>query len=299
MGINWASILPYLIGGGANAVGTVLGAKTQAGASDRAADLQYQANQQGMSSLVNMYGLERGDRAPMRAVGLNALDAVQKWDFKPGANNALKPVDFSKYKPNQIDLPPELRRLTTPGAGAGNALAPGASGDTGSVYGSPGFSDISTKGIHSRLGGVASGALGGLGFGLTAGAGANALSGALGSALKVTPIGWAAGPAIGAVKGLFDNNNSDKDFATEGINRVAPWVWNTIVPAVKSGSMTPDEAEQAVNQTLSQWEQSMRSTPGFNQDVLQRSVTSQRQYLEPFFTQMNQLRQGQGQQGVA
>jgi len=294
MGINWASILPYLIAGGTSAAGQIIGAKTQAGASDRAAELGYQSGQQQLNALVNMYGLERGDRAPMRAVGLNALDALQKWDFKPGANNALKPVDFSKYKPNTIDLPPELRRLTTPGAGAGNALAPGASGDTGSVYGSPGFSDISTSGIHSRLGGVASGALSGLGIGGTAGLGANTAAKVLGSSLKVTPLGWAAGPAIGAVSGLFDNNNSDKNFATEGINRVGPWVWNTVMPAVKAGSMTPDEAEQAVNQVLGQWEQSMRSTPGFNQDVLQRSVTSQRQYLQPFYDQLNQLRQGQG-----
>jgi len=283
MGIDWASILPYLIGGGANAVGTVIGAKTQAGASDRAAELGYQSGQQQLSSLVNMYGLERGDRAPMRAVGLNALATLQNW--KPGATNALKPVDLSKYKPNQIDLPPELRRLTTPGAGAGNALAPGASGDTGSVYGSPGFSDISQRGIHGRAAGVGGRAVTGAGIGATAGSIIPGVG---------TAVGAAGGAIYGGLAGLFDNNNSDKDFAREGINRVGPWVWNTIVPAVKSGTMTPDEAEQAVNQVLGQWKKSMENTPGFDKDVMERSVTSQRQYLQPFYDQLNQFRQGQG-----
>jgi hypothetical protein len=283
MGINWASILPYLIAGGTSAAGQIIGAKTQAGASDRAAELGYQSGQQQLNALVNMYGLERGDRAPMRAVGLNALDTLQNW--KPGATNALKPVDMSKYKPNTIDLPPELRRLTTPGAGAGNALAPGASGDTGSVYGSPGFSDISTSGIHGRAAGVGGRAVTGAGIGATAGSIIPGVG---------TAVGAAGGAIYGGLSGLFDNDNSDQNFATEGINRVGPWVWNTVMPAVKAGSMTPDEAEQAVNQVLGQWEQSMRSTPGFNPDVLQRSVTSQRQYLQPFYDQLNQFRQGQG-----
>ena len=175
--------------------------------------------------------------------------------------------------------------MTTPGGGVGNALLPGASGDTGSVYGSPGFSDIPTSGIHGRASGVGGRAVTGAGIGATAGSIIPGVG---------TAVGAAGGAIYGGLAGLFDSDNADKSFATEGINRVGPWVWNTIVPAVKAGSMTPDEAEQAVNQVLGQWQKSMENTPGFNKDVLQSSVTSQRQYLQPFFDQMNQLRQGQG-----
>lgn len=280
MPIDWERILPTLIGAGAQLGGNIYGAKTQAGSIDKAAQIGAQTAQQQLNATLAMYGLQRGDRAPLRAVGVNALNTLQNW--KPGQQNALSPTNLSQFKPNQVDLPPQLSSMTT--GGAGNAFSP------------PSFGDISTQGIHSRLGGVASGALGGLGFGGAAKLGANAfLSPAKAAALG--PISLAAGPAIGAIKGLFDNNNSDKSFATTGIERVGPWVWNSILPAVKSGQMSPDQAEQAVNQTLQQWEASMRNTPNFNQDVLQRSVTSQRQYLQPFFDEMNRLKGGQ--QGVA
>lgn len=277
MGIDWGRMLPELIGAGASAGGQIAGAKIAAGGYEKAGQLQAQSAQQQLNALLGMYGLARGERAPHRAVGVSALNTLQNW--KPGGQNAFAPVDLSKFRPNQVDLPPQLSGMMTGGA---NAFSPGGGG----------FSDISTKGIQSRGSRIAGGALTGAGLGMTGAGLGNAFVGGL----TKFSMPWmaAAGAGIGAIKGAFDNNNPDKNFATEGINRVGPWVWNTVMPAVKSGQMTPEEAEQAVNQTLGQWEQSMRQVPGFNEGVLARSVASQRQYLQPFFDQINQFRQGQG-----
>ncbi len=278
--------LPLILTGGSVA-GSVVGSKVAAGASDRASEIGAQTAQKQLDAMLGMYGQNRADLAPYRAAGVNALANIQNW--KPNdPNRKTSSVDFSKFQTpggggygGGSDLPPSLARLTT---GGGNALA------------GPTFGDIPTQGIHSRLGGVAKNALSGFGIGSTAAGVGKAV---LGSALKVTPLGWAAGPAIGAVSGLFDNNNSDKNFATEGINRVGPWAWNTLMPAAQRGEITPDQAEQQLNESLRQWEESMRNTPNFNKDVLAKSVTSQRQYLAPFFDQLNQLRQRQPQAGVA
>lgn len=278
--------LPLILSGG-GAIGSAVGAKVQAGASDRAAEIGAQTAQKQLDAMLGMYGQNRADLAPYRAAGVNALANIQNW--KPNdPNRKLGRVDFSKFQTpaggygGGSDLPPSLARLTT---GGGNALA------------GPTFNDISTQGIHSRLGGVATNALAGAGIGGIGGGVAGKLLGASGGTLGKFggPLGMAAGAGIGAIGGLFDNNNSDKNFATEGINRVGPWAWNTLMPAAQRGEITPDQAEQQLNESLRQWEASMRNTPNFNKDVLAKSVTSQRQYLAPFFDQLNQLRQRQPQ----
>jgi hypothetical protein len=231
-----------------------------------------------------MYQTQRNDLAPYRAAGTNALANIQGW--KPNdPNRHLSKVDFSTFKPPPMS--PALSKLSSTG---GNAFSPEAP--------PPSFGDISTKGIHSRASGVLGGALGGFGAGMAGKAGLNAFaSPALGAALGPATLG--AAPAIGAIAGLFDNNNSDKDFATTGIQRVSDWTWKNLMPAVRSGQISPDDAENQFNNVWSQWEASMRNTPNFNSGVADRSVASQKQYFQPFFDQLNQIRQSQPTQGVA
>lgn len=262
--------LPLILTGGSIA-GSVIGAKTQAGASDRAAELEAQTAQKQLDAALMLYGTNRNDLAPYRAVGTNALAALQS--FNPNdRNRTLPPVDFNKFKPDQISLPGGLARLGSPGLG-GNALVGGGGG------GPVNFSDIPTSGISGGN------ALGRIAGGAAAGAG-------LGSVLPVfgTAAGAAGGALVGGLRSLFDNNNADKNFATTGINRVSDWTWNSLMPAVRSGQITPDEAEAQFNNVWGQWEQSMRGTPNFNTGVLDRSIASQKQYFQPFFTELNQLR---------
>lgn len=263
----WEKWLPVILGGGAVA-GQVLGTKAAVGSSDRAADLQYKSGQEQLNALLGMYGLERGDRAPARAVGLNALNTLQNW--KPGGPNPMAKVDFSQFKPNTIDLPPQLSRLTT---GGGNALV---------GNGTPTFSDLPTSGIHGRPSGVAGRAATGAGLGATIGSVVPGVG---------TAVGAGAGALYGGIAGLLDNNNADKDFASQGINRVSEWTWNTLMPSVRNGQIAPDDAERQFNQVFSSWENSMRNTPGFNSGVLQRSIDSQRGYFQPFFDEINRLKQ--------
>lgn len=233
--MGWLAILPALIGAGSSAAGQIIGGAIAGNASKDAAQLGYQTGQNQLNALVNMYGLERGDRAPIRAVGLSALDTLQHW--KPGGDNALKPVDLSQYKPNTIDLPPALGALTKPGT---NPFSP------------PDYAGTSTAGVNSF---------------------ANKFH----------------------LPSFFGGNNPDKNFASNTVNQLSNWTWNTLMPAVKSGQVTPDQALQSFNQAWSTWENTLRSTPGMDSGVIERSISSQRQYFQPFFTEIDKLRQGQQQ----
>ena len=271
--------LPLILTG-AGIGGSIAGAKIQAGSSDRATELQSQSAQKQLDALLTMYGLNRNDLAPYRAAGTNALANMQTLgppsQWKPGSTaGKYTSVPFSTFKPNQVSLPPALSRLTTAGSAGGNAMMGGPGG-------TPRFDDISTKGINSRAGilkngltGAASGAATGAQFGGPIGA----------------LVGGVAGGAIsGFGGGLFDNNNSDKNFATTGINRVSDWTWNTLMPKVRSGEVTPDDAETQFNSVWSQWESSMRGTKGFNSGVADKSIASQKAYFQPFYSELNQIR---------
>jgi len=303
-----ASWLVPLIVGGAGVAGGIYAANKQVGGLDKASDLQAKAAQDSLSAILQMWGIQRNDLAPYRAVGLAALKNLQNWNPHDMQRTNMSLADLSKFSADKVTLPPGLAALapgsgsTWGGSSSGGAAAPGgATGAPGSPSGGlpgapmtgPDFSDISTSGIHSRLGGVVGGALAGLGVG----AGVKGVGGALLSGAKGALLGPAmvAGPAIGAIKGLFDNNNSDKDWASTSINRVSDWTWNTLVPAMKSGQISADDGLNAFNTVWGKWETQMTDPksgiPNFNQDVAQRSIASQKQYFQPFFTLANQLKQ--------
>lgn len=275
--------LPLILTGGSIA-GNVIGSKVQAGAIDKSAELQAQSAQKQLDALLGMYQTQRNDLAPYRAAGTNALANIQGW--KPNdPNRHLSKVDFSTFKPPPMS--PALSKLSSTG---GNAFSPEAP--------PPSFGDISTKGIHSRGQGALSGALGGFGAGLAGKTALNAFAGpALSAALGPATLGIA--PAVGAIKGaLFDNDNADSSFATKGIQRVSDWTWKSLVPAVKAGQISPDDAQAQFENVWSQWQDSMKNTPGFNKDVLNQSITSQRQYFQPFFTTLDEIRRQPPQQAV-
>ena len=270
--------LPLILTG-ASVGGSIVGSKIQAGSSDRAAELQSQSAQKQLDALLTMYGLNRNDLAPYRAAGTNALANMQTLgppsQWKPGSTaGKYTSVPFSQFKPDQVSLPPALSRLTTAGSAGGNAM--------GGSTGTPRFDDIPTAGIHSRLGGIGGNAMSGAGLGATAGSVVPGIG---------TAAGAAGGAMYGAISGLWDNNNSDKNFATTGINRVSDWTWNTLMPKVRSGEVTPDDAEAQFNSVWSQWESSMRGTKGFNSGVADKSVSSQKAYFKPFYDEMAALRQ--------
>ena len=285
MAIDWATWGP-IITGAAGVGANIYGASKQAGAMDKATEANAEAAKRAISLLAGQWALNYGNQAPYRALGTSAMQNLSRFPAFKGIDFRAFPKTPDQGAPTSPALADVFRSAGIPVPGGGGA--PG--GLEGALTGQPQFGDISTKGIQSRGSRILGGALGGAGIG----GAAKFLGGALMSpALGAATLGMApvAGAAIGAIKGAFDNNNPDKNFATEGINRVSPWVWNTLMPAVKSGQVSPQDAENALNDVLGKWESSMANTPGFNKDVLQRSVTSQRGYLQPFYDEMNRLKQ--------
>ncbi|MCI0722366.1 MAG: hypothetical protein L0338_25860 [Acidobacteria bacterium] len=91
MSDQWSKSLPYIITGGASAVGAIVGAKTEAGSIDRAAEVQAQGAREALNVILTMYGLQRNDLAPYRVVGVDALKDLQNWI--PGAKNTRTLTD--------------------------------------------------------------------------------------------------------------------------------------------------------------------------------------------------------------
>ena len=289
MGIDWGEWLKVLIPAGVSAGAGIYGASKQSGAIDKATEANAEAAKRAISLLAGQWALNYGNQAPFRWLGTSVMPNLSRFPAFKGIDFSHMPKTPDQGAPTSPALADVFRSAGIPVPGGGGA--PG--GLEGALAGQPQFGDISTKGIQSRGSRILGGALGGAGIGM----GAKALGGALMSpALGAATLGMApvAGAAIGAIRGAFDNNNPDKNFATEGINRVSPWVWNTLMPAVKSGQVSPQDAENALNDVLGKWESSMANTPGFNKDVLQRSVTSQRGYLQPFYDEINRLKQPTG-----
>ena len=289
MGINWGEWLKVIIPTAASAGAGLYGASKQAGAMDKATEANAEAAKRAISLLAGQWALNYGNQAPFRWLGTSAMPNLSRFPAFKGIDFSQMPKTPDQGAPTSPALADVFRSAGIPVPGGGGA--PG--GLEGALAGQPQFGDISTKGIQSRGSRILQGALGGgTGGASAAGIGNLASKGLLGGALRFsTPWMAAGGAALGAIRGAFDNNNPDKDFATEGINRVSPWVWNTLMPAVKSGQVSPQDAENALNDVLGKWESSMANTPGFNKDVLQRSVTSQRGYLQPFYDEMNRLKQ--------
>jgi hypothetical protein len=290
-GFDWAKWLPLIIGGAGTAAGIVGGVK-QGQATDKAIEYNAQAAKDALALMAGMFALEYGNKSPYRAAGTAALPKLMGMSGLDGSKLPLTPDQGAPMSKSLADI---FRSANIPvPAGAGGSGGGGGLG--AALAGQPKFDDISTKGIHSRLGGVVGGALGGFGAGsMAAGVEKAFLGPALSAALGPATLGIA--PAVGAIAGLFDNNNSDKDFASTGINRVSDWTWKTLMPAVKAGQISPQDAEAAFNEVWGKWEGSMRGTKSFNSGVADKSIASQRQYFQPFFDQINQFKQGQ--QGVA
>lgn len=283
-GFDWAKWLPIIISGAGTGAKIVGGIK-EGQATNKAIEYNAQAAKDALALMAGMFGLEYGNKAPYRAAGTLALPKLLGMSGLSGAGLPKTPDQGAPMSPS---LAAVFKSANIP-LPAGTTTA-GSLGDAMAMQ--PQFGDISTQGIHSRLGGVASGALTGLGIG----GAAKGIGGALLSPAKGALLGPAmvAGPAIGAIAGLFDNNNSDKNFASTGINRVSDWTWNTLMPAVKAGQISPQDAESAFNDVWGKWESSMRNVPNFNQGVYDRSVASQRQYFTPFFDELSRLKQTSG-----
>lgn len=280
-GFDWDKWLRLIFGGASTAAGIVGGVK-QAGAIDKATEYNAQAAKDALALMAGMFALEYGNKAPYRAAGTAALPKLMAMS---GLDGSTLPKTPDQGAPMAKSLADVFRSANIP-------LPSGAGGPglAGALSGQPGFDDISTKGINSRMGQVLGGVTGGVGGGAAAKGLMGAFMGpAAGATLGMAPL---AGAAIGGLKGLFDNNNSDKNFASEGINRVSDWTWKTLMPAVKAGQVSPQDAEAAFNEVWGKWENSMKGVPNFNQGVYDRSVASQRQYFQPFFDQINQLKQG-------
>ena len=285
MAIDWATWGPLILGG-AGVGAQIYGAKSQAGAMDKATEANAEAAKRAISLLAGQWALNYGNQAPYRALGTSAMQNLSRFPAFKGIDFSAFPKTPDQGAPTSPALADVFRSAGIPVPGGGGA--PG--GLEGALAGQPQFGDISTKGIQSRGSRILSGALGGAGVG----GAAKFLGGALMSpALSAATLGMApvAGAAIGAIKGAFDNNNPDKNFASTGINRVSDWTWNTLMPAVKSGQISPQDAEAAFNDVWGKWETSMSQTPGFNKDVAAKSVASQRQYFQPFFTELSKLKQ--------
>lgn len=291
MPIDWGTWGPLILGG-ASVGANLYGAAKQAGAMDKATEANAEAAKRAISLLAGQWALNYGNQAPYRALGTSAMQNLSRFP-------AFKGIDFSQFPktpdqgaPTSPALADVFRSAGIPVPGGGGA--PG--GLEGALAGQPQFGDISTKGIQSRGSRILQGALGG-GFGgsTVAGAGNLASKALLGGALRFsTPWMAAGGAALGAIRGAFDNNNPDKDFASTGINRVSDWTWNTLMPAVKSGQISPQDAENAFNDVWGKWETSMAKTPGFNKDVAASSSATQRQYFQPFFSELSRLKQPSG-----
>lgn len=287
MAFDWKKWLPLIFGGGTAAAG-VLGTRAQTGALNKAQETQKESTERALKLLAGMWALQYGNMAPYRAAGTAALPQLLK---------------MSKVDPG-IVMPPSAGAQAPAGAPSGDAsLAavlrsagidiPGLGGSGGlqtALSTAPQFTDIPFKGDASLggrlMGGVGTGAsLAGLAGKVGLGTKIGAFGGPLGLA-----IGAGAGAGIGALSKLFDNNNADKDFASAGINRVSDWTWNTLMPAIKRGEISPDEGQQAFERVFGTWETSMRNQPGFDKGVAEKSVQSQRGYFAPFFEQINALK---------
>lgn len=276
-GFDWAKWLPIIIGGAETGAG-IIGGIRQTNAANRAQEYNAQAAKDALALMGGMFGLEYGAKAPYRAAGTMALPALLsksgltgQLPLTPDQGAPMSPSLAAVFKSANIPLP----------AGTTAAGSLGAAMEM-----QPEFGDISTKGINSRLGQMGSRALSGAGLGATVG---NIVPGV------GTLVGGAAGALYGGLSGLFDNNNADKDFASTGINRVSDWTWNTLMPAVKAGQISPQDAENAFNDVWGKWESSMKNVPNFNQGVYDRSVATQRQYFQPFFNEINRLKQPETQ----
>ena len=285
MAIDWGVWGPLILGG-AGVGAQIYGAKSQAGAMDKATEANAEAAKRAISLLAGQWALNYGNQAPYRALGTSAMQNLSRFPAFKGIDFSAFPKTPDQGAPTSPALADVFRSAGIPVPGGGGA--PG--GLAAALEGQPQFGDISTKGIQSRGSRILGSALGGAGIGM----GAKALGGALMSpALSAATLGMApvAGAAIGAIRGAFDNNNPDKNFASEGINRVSDWTWNTLMPAVKSGQISPQDAENAFNDVWGKWETSMIQTPGFNKDVAAKSIASQRQYFQPFYDEINRLKQ--------
>lgn len=271
-GFDWAKWLPLIIGGVGTGAGVVGGIK-QANAAGRAVEYNAQAAKDALALMGGMFALEYGNKAPYRALGTAAIPQFAAMSGLKGFTPPLTPDQGAPMSPSlaAIFKSANIPLASFGGGGLGGAMAL-----------QPDFSDISTKGINSRLGQMAGRAVGGAGLGATAGSIVPGVG---------TAIGAAGGALYGGLSGLFDNNNADKNFASTGINRVSDWTWNTLMPAVKSGQISPQDAENAFNDVWGKWESSMKQVPNFNQDVYNRSVATQRQYFNPFFEEINRLKQ--------
>ena len=277
MPIDWATWGP-IITGAATAGANIYGAAKQSGAMNKATEANAEAAKRAISLLAGQWALNYGNQAPYRALGTSAMQNLSRFPAFKGINFSQFPKTPDQGAPTSPALADGFREAGIPVPGGGGV--PG--GLQGALAGQPQFGDISTSGINSRLGGAAKGALAGAGTGA-----------ALGSVLPGfgTAVGAAGGAIIGGAKGLWDTNNPDKNFASTGINRVSDWTWKNLVPAMQSGQISPDDAEKAFNDVWSKWEGSMRSTPGFNTGVADKSIASQRQYFQPFYDEVNKLRQ--------